>query len=49
MDALLSQYLTAYAEGESPSQTTAEPLAFSRQARGWRGGARWTRDDLHDR
>jgi len=49
VNALLRDYLTAFAGGEARAQATTELLASSRRARSGRGKARWTRDDLHER
>ena len=49
VNALLRDYLTAYAGGEARVKATEELLASSRRARSARGAARWTRDELHER
>ena len=49
VNALLRDYLTAYAGSEARAEATKQLLASSRRARSGRGTARWTRDELHER
>ena len=49
VNALLRDYLTAYASGEERVKATEELLASSRRARSRRGATGRTRDELHVR
>ena len=50
VNAVVREYLAAYAgAGRSRTEAWERLLALSRSCRSGRGGAQWTRDELHER
>jgi hypothetical protein len=51
VDELLRSYLKSYAgdQQQKQNQAVSDLIALSSRARSGSGGARWTRDELHDR
>ena len=50
VNAVVREYLTAYAGAQRlRAQACERLLALSRSCESGRGGATWTRDDLHER
>ena len=50
VNAVVREYLTAYAgAGRHRAEACERLLALSRSCKSGRGGATWTRDELHER